>query len=46
MSSATLERVYSEAAVLPQDFEDTVHATLWTLLCVFRQFWNPPFFFS
>ncbi len=25
-TAATLERVYSEAAVLPQDFEDTVHA--------------------
>ena len=25
-TAATLERVDSEAAVLPQDFEDTVHA--------------------
>jgi hypothetical protein len=32
-TAATLERVYSEAAVLPQDFEDTVHARQLKALC-------------
>ena len=32
-TAATLERVDSEAAVLPQDFEDTVHARQLKALC-------------
>jgi glycerol-3-phosphate O-acyltransferase len=32
-TAAALERVYSEAAVLPQDFEDTVHARQLKALC-------------
>jgi hypothetical protein len=35
-TAATLERVYSEAAVLPQDFEDTVHARQLKALCLRR----------
>ena len=32
-TAATLERVEGEAAVLPQDFEDTVHARQLLALC-------------
>jgi hypothetical protein len=32
-TATTLERVDSEAAVLPQDFEDTVHARQLKALC-------------